>query len=78
MNEEPIVNSSTPGEFWLVWTKTGPYPPRKTYHSQTEAHRVAEVMARKFPDKRWFVLLAVERLCVNEAEDHRPQQSEAA
>lgn len=73
----PAINSRTGDTFWLVWTKSGPYPPRKTFATLAAAQEAARSMAAKFPDKRWFVVQAVERLWVNEAPDKAAADVEA-
>lgn len=69
------VQSRDAGEWFVVWRKGGSNPrfSHPTYEgAETEARRLAQ----KFPSRRWFVLKAVRRFWVNEAEDQVAALSE--
>lgn len=44
--------------FWLIWSPTGPTPPRRRIDTRAEAKRIAEDMAQRHPGQRFYVLRA--------------------
>lgn len=45
-------------EFWIVWSPTGPTPPRKCYEVQRLAEDAAEAMAKRHPSAIFYVMRA--------------------
>ncbi len=69
------VRSREPGEFYLIWTKTGRNP--RVSHTSIDAARAeARHLAERYPNKRWFILRAVERLWVNDGEARAQSSSD--
>ncbi len=44
-------------KFWLVWTPHNPQTPTKRYTSQIDAEADARIMATKYPEKGYFIVL---------------------
>lgn len=44
--------------FWLIWSPTGPTPPRVRLTTRSEAKRAAEEMARMHPGQEFYVMRA--------------------
>jgi hypothetical protein len=66
----PAIKSRTTDRFYLIWTKNGRNPKRA--HTNLEsAQKESRRLAAAFPDRRFFILEAVERVWVNEAPDRQ-------
>lgn len=48
--------TTTPDKFYINWCPTYPQPPKKTYDTPEQAHKVAEEMAKKQPGDEFHVL----------------------
>ena len=55
---------NAPHAFWLLWSPTGPTPPRNRHASESEAKRVATDMAVRHPGQEFFVVKATTRVLI--------------
>lgn len=75
MTPSPSIKSRDTDHFFLIWTKNGRNPNRA--HTNLEsAKKEVRRLAGLHPNKRWFILQAVERVWVNEAPDRQPTGDE--
>jgi len=77
MSEEPEVHTADPGAFYLIWTKNGRNP-RFSHTTLESAEAEVRRLALRHPDKRWFIVKAIQRVWVNEAPDRVAQPAEIA
>lgn len=45
--------------FFILWSPTGPTPPRRLHQTKHQAQQVAEKMAREHPGQEFFVMRTV-------------------
>jgi hypothetical protein len=60
-----------PDPFYLVWSPTGPTPPRVRHASRAEAKAEAERLARINRGTEFFVVCATDRLLVDDLRHDR-------
>jgi len=54
--------------FYIIWSPTGPTPPRAQHYSREEADKVCQAMAGRHPRQEFYVMEAKARAKVNNVE----------